>query len=95
MKEVWKKLKDKNSGRGGRLLRSELPVLIVLTIVVVLYVLFIGQQERIQETRQKSSLRAQQIGTLLDTHLTGLERYYSATAGSYELETVIKNPSYY
>lgn len=95
MKEVWRKLKNKNVGREGRLLRRELPILIVLTLVVVLYVLFIGQQERIQETRQKSSLRAQQIGTLLDTHLKGLERYYSAMAESFELETVIKNPSYY
>ncbi len=95
MKEVWKKLKNKNAGLGGRVLRSELPILIVLTIVVVVYVLFIGQQERIQETRQKSSLRAQQIASLLDSNLTGLERYYSAMAGTSELETVLKNPSYY
>ena len=95
MKKVWKKLKNKNVRRGGRLLRSELPVLIVLTMVVVVYVLFIGQQERIQETRQKSSLRAQQMATLLDSYLTGLDRYYSAMAESSELETVLKNPSYY
>ena len=95
MKKVWKKLKNKNVGREGRLLRSELPVLIVLIIVVVVYMFFIGQQEKIQETRQKSRLRAQQLAMLLDSYLTGMDRYYSAMAESHELETIIKNPSYY
>ena len=90
MKEVWKKLKNKNVRRKGRLLKSELPILIVLTIVIIGYMVFIGQVERIQETRQKSSLRAQQIAALLDSYLTGVERYYSAMAETSELETVIK-----
>lgn len=92
---IKKWIQIKNSGYRYKMFRVVLLFFFVLTVVLATYVIAVGHETKLKETKQRVELRTIQVQELIDLNLKNLERYYSVVAESKDIENILDNPTYY
>ena len=92
---IKKWIQIKNSGYRYKMFRVVLLFFFVLAVVLATYVIAVGHEVKLKETKQRVELRTIQVQELIDLNLKNLERYYSVVAESKDIENILDNPTYY
>lgn len=88
-------LHKKNAGFKNLMIRRLLLFSLIMTTVLAAYVIFVGHDARLKETKQKVEFRLSQYQEFLDMNLRNLERYFSVIAESQDLNGILSNASLY